>query len=101
MFRAILGRVKKIVGELVEFARGTKQALMEESVSALEGEYVELESAFLSMVLGPLVGIKTVTPLFSLELLEPLSTELKILESRALKGEDVLADLMASFGGEW
>lgn len=97
----MLNGIKRVVRELVEFARGVKQAVIEESVSALEEEFIELESAFLFMILGPLVGIKTITPLLSLELLESLSAEIKILESRAFKGEDVLSDLMASLGGEW
>ncbi|MEM2006302.1 MAG: hypothetical protein QXG17_03340 [Sulfolobales archaeon] len=93
--------VRKAVTELVKFIKGVRQALVEGSVSALEEEFIELESAYLLLVLGPLVGVKTITPLLSLELLEPLSAELRILESRAFKGEDVLADLMAALGGEW
>lgn len=97
----MLNTVRKAVSELIKFAKGVKQAVLERSVSAIEEEFIELESAYLLLVLGPLVGVKTITPLLSLELLEPLSSELKILEGRALKGEDVLADLVAALGGEW
>ncbi len=98
----MLDRFRNIVRELVELVGGLRRAVVEESVSALEEEYVELESAFLFMVLGPLVGIKTSTPMLSLELLDSLSpAEIRILESRAFKGEDVLGDLFAALGGEW
>ncbi len=97
----MLRKILSYLRELFMFIRGVQRALIENSVSALEEEYIELETAFLLMVLGPLVGLKTITPLLSLELLEVASSELKVLESRAFKGEDVLGDLMASLGGEW
>ncbi len=93
--------IKKILSEFVDFIRGLHQAVIEDSVSALELEHDELEATFLTVVLGPLVGITTVSPIFSLELLDVLRNEVKILESRAVRGEDVLGDLMASLGGEW
>ncbi|MDW8045299.1 MAG: hypothetical protein RMJ31_05965 [Nitrososphaerota archaeon] len=80
------------------FIIGVDQALREESVSALQTEYVELEGAFLTMIFSPLIGIRLSTTLISLELLEELKGELKVLESRAFKGEDVLTDLMSSLG---
>jgi len=92
---------KKILREFVNFVKGVNQAIVEDSVSALELEHNELEAAFLTIVLGPLVGVTTLSPVLSLELLEALRNEIKILESRAVRGEDVLADLMASLGGEW
>jgi len=88
-----------ILREFFNFIRGIDQALIEESVSALQLEYVELEVAFLTLVLGPLVGVKTVPTLLTLELLEPLRDEVRILASRAPRGRDVLADLMSSLGG--
>lgn len=97
----MLEKLKGIIRELLWFIRGVDQALLEESVSALEGEYLELETVFLTIVLGPLVGIRTLTPLLSLELLDTLRDELRILASRAFKGEDVLGDLMSALGGEW
>ena len=92
---------KKILKEFMDFIKGINQAIIEDSVSALELEHNELEAAFLTMVLGPLVGVITLSPILSLELLEALKNEIKILESRAVRGEDVLGDLMASLGGEW
>jgi len=92
---------KKILKEFMDFIKGINQAIIEDSVSALELEHNELEAAFLTMVLGPLVGVTTLSPILSLELLEALKNEIKILESRAVRGEDVLGDLMASLGGEW
>lgn len=93
--------LKRALSELLNFIRGVHQALVEESVSALEGEYLELEYAFLLIVLGPLVGVKTITPLLSLELLDALKGEVGVLASRAYKGEDVIGDLMSALGGEW
>ncbi len=93
--------VKRFLGELVLFVKGINRAILEDSVSALELEYSELEAAFMTIVLGPLVGVKTVSPILSLELLSTLKDEVKFLESRALKGKDLLGDLMSSLGGEW
>jgi hypothetical protein len=97
----VLERLRRAIRELLEFVRGVDRALLEESVSALEGEYLELEYAFLVAVLGPLVGVRTITPLLSLELLDTLRGELRVLASRAFRGEDVLGDLMSALGGEW
>lgn len=94
-------RVYNVLREFVNFVRGVNQAIIEESVGALELEYVELEAAFLTLVMGSLTGVKTIPTLLSLELLEPLKDELKVLTSRAVKGKDVLGDLMSSLGGEW
>lgn len=93
--------IKRILRELVNFVKGINQAMIEDSVSALELEHNELEATFLTMVLGPLVGITTLSPILSLELLDALRNEVKVLESRAARGDDVLGDLMASLGGEW
>lgn len=92
---------KNVLRELVNFVKGINQAVVEDSVNALELEHNELEAAFLTMILGPLVGVTTLSPLLSLELLEALRSEIKVLESRATRGEDVIGDLMASLGGEW
>lgn len=97
----MLKLVKKVLSEIVSFVRGINQAVLEDSVSALVLEHNELEAAFLTIVLGPLVGVRTVSPLLSLELLNVLKGELKVLESRAIRGVDVIGDLMSSLGGEW
>ena len=93
--------VKRIFKELVEFAKGFHQAIIEESVEAIEAEYLELENAFLTMIFGSLIGVKTMPTLLALELLNSVCDEIKILLSRGVKGEDVIADLMSSLGGEW
>lgn len=95
----MLKAISRIVSEVKSFVRGVKEAMIEESVSALEAEYIELENVFLLVLLGPLVGIKTVTPLLSLELLEPLVPEIRTLESKAVRGEDVIGELMSALGG--
>jgi hypothetical protein len=97
----LLDSVRRFFREVKEFVKGNVEALFEESVSALEGELLELESAFLFITLGPLVGVKTITPLLSLELLDAVKDEIRILLSRAYLGEDVLGDLMSALGGEW
>lgn len=93
--------LKKVLSEVVAFIKGINQAILEDSVSALVLEHNELEAAFVTIVLGPLVGVRTVSPLLSLELLNSLKSELRILESRAVRGTDVIGDLMSSLGGEW
>lgn len=95
MFFELLRRALK---ELYELLRGIDQAMLEESVKALRLEHAELEIAFLTIVLGPLVGVKTVPTYLSLELAEALRGELKFLFTRSMRGDDVLADLMSDLG---
>lgn len=90
---------KRIFVELKAVLSGIFGSLMEESVGAMEQELRELESAFLLLVLGSLVGVRTITPMMSLELLEALSDEIKLLEERAYRGEDVIGELMSALGG--
>ncbi|MEM0014858.1 MAG: hypothetical protein QXS42_03600 [Zestosphaera sp.] len=97
----MLRLMRRILSEVIAFIKGINQAILEESVSALVLEHNELEAAFVTMILGTLVGVRTVSPILSLELLDALKSELKILESRAVRGGDVLGDLMSSLGGEW
>jgi len=77
------------------------RANVENSVSALQLEYNELNYIFLLMLMGSFVGIKTVPPLLSLELLEAVSDDLRYMASRAVRERDVFADVMSSLGGEW
>ncbi|MEM0046761.1 MAG: hypothetical protein QXR92_05315 [Fervidicoccaceae archaeon] len=93
--------MKQLLRELVLFMKGMNRAVLEDSVSALQLEYSEMLATFVTIVLGPLVGVKTVSPILSMELLEALKDEIKVLESRAVRGDDVLGDLMSSLGGEW
>jgi hypothetical protein len=97
----VLKKIRGFLREVVLFIKGFNQAILEQSVEALEAEYFELENAFLTMLFGPLIGVKTIPALLSLELLEAVKEEISILESRGFKGEDVLGDLMSSIGGEW
>jgi hypothetical protein len=97
----VLKKIRGFLREVVLFIKGFNQAMLEQSVEALEAEYVELENAFLTMLFGPLIGVKTIPALLSLELLEAVKEEVSILESRGFRGEDVLGDLMSSIGGEW
>jgi hypothetical protein len=97
----VLKKIRGFLREVVLFIKGFNQAMLEQSVEALEAEYFELENAFLTMLFGPLIGVKTIPALLSLELLEAVKEEVSILESRGFRGEDVLGDLMSSIGGEW
>lgn len=91
--------VLRLFHEMMKLISGIFNSLIEDSVGAMEQEQRELESAFLMLVLGSLVGVRVMTPLLSLELLEALSDEIKLLEERAYKGEDVIGELMSSLGG--
>lgn len=93
--------MRSLINELLLFLKGLNQAILEQSVEALRAEYLELENAFLTMLFGPLIGIKGPPLLLSLKMLEAVKDEISILESRGYKGDDVLGDLMASLGGEW
>jgi len=93
--------VKKIVSEILQFFKGMYQANVENSVSALQLEYNELNYTFLVTLLGSFVGIKTVPPLLSLELLEAVRDDLRYISSRAVRERDIFADVMSSLGGEW
>lgn len=93
--------VKAIVSEVLQFLKGVYRANVENSVSALQLEYNELNYAFLVTLLGSFVGIKTVPPLLSLELLEAVRDDLRYMVSRAVRERDIFADVMSSLGGEW
>lgn len=97
----LLSKIRSLLSEFILFIKGLNQAILEQSVEALEAEYIELENAFLTILFGSLIGIKTTPALLSLEILHAVKEEISILESRGIKGEDVLGDLMASLGGEW
>lgn len=90
--------LKKFFAELRLFFKGVGRALLESSVQVLEAEYLELENAFLTMLLGSLVGIKTMPSLIALEVLATVRDEVKVLLTRGYKGEDVFADLFGVLG---
>ncbi|MCS7106687.1 MAG: hypothetical protein NZ902_01070 [Acidilobaceae archaeon] len=91
--------VSSIARKIVAFLRSVERAMREESVHAIEQELKELESAFLLMILGSFVGVRTMTPLLSLELLEGLQEEVELLRERAFKGEDVIGEVASALGG--
>lgn len=93
--------MKKILSEILQFFKGVYRANVENSVSALQLEYNELNYTFLVTLLGSFVGIKTVPPLLSLELLEAVKDDLRYMVSRAVRERDIFADVMSSLGGEW
>lgn len=94
-------RVTKVFKGLVDFMKGIHRATIESSTTSLEVECAELEVALLYMVLGSTVGVLPIPTTLALELMPYLKNELKLLESRSVRGADVLSDLMASLGGEW
>jgi hypothetical protein len=97
-----LGKLlKRGFREAIEFFRGMGQALVEQSVESLELEYLELEHAFLTMVLGGLVGLPLAPMGVAAELAPELEKEVKILFERTWRGADTIADFFSSFGGEW
>jgi len=92
--------VRKI-SEILQFFKGIYRANVENSVSALQLEYNELNYVFLVTLLGSFVGLETAPPLLSLELLEAVRNDLRYMASRAVRERDVFADVMSSLGGEW
>ncbi|MEB3798750.1 MAG: hypothetical protein GSR83_00215 [Desulfurococcales archaeon] len=75
--------------------------MREQSVETLEQEYLDLESAFLTMILGGLVGIPIIPGRVARELLPLVADEIRIMEKRAFLGADVIADYFSTMGGEW
>ncbi len=75
--------------------------MSEQSVETLAPESLDLESAFLTMILGGLVGIPIIPGRVARELLPLVADEIKIMEKRAFLGSDVIADYFSTMGGEW
>jgi len=97
----ILSFFKTIILEFVNFNRGIFQAMREQSVETLEQEYLDLEMAFLTMILGGIIGIPLIPGRVARELLPLVADEIKIMEKRAFLGTDVIADYFSTLGGEW
>jgi len=93
--------LKSLLREVKAFFLGMHQAMIEQSVEVLEVEYLELEHAFLTMVLGNLVGLPLAPLSIAAELAPLLEDETKILFSRTWRGADSIADLFSTMGGEW
>ncbi|MCE4614191.1 MAG: hypothetical protein F7B60_01490 [Desulfurococcales archaeon] len=75
--------------------------MREQSVETLEQEYLDLEMAFLTMILGGIIGIPLIPGRVARELLPLVTDEIKIMEKRAFLGADVIADYFSTLGGEW
>ena len=93
--------VKTFAGLLYRFTIGYFQAVHQQSVDALQLQERELENAFLSLVLGGLVGLPLVPLGLAAELAPLLKDEIKVLEERHFLGSDVIGQYFGSLAGEW
>jgi len=99
--RKIIHFFKNLILEFLRFNKGIFEAIREQSVETLEQEYLEIENAFLSMVIGGIVGIPLLPSGIAMELLPLVKEEISIMEKRAFLGADTLADFFSTLGGEW
>jgi len=86
---------------LREATIGFFRGLLGETTGVLVLQYLDLENAFLTLVLGSLVGIPIVPVGVAMELAPLLKDEVKIMEQRHFLGSDVLAEYFSELGGEW
>lgn len=93
--------LRRLLGEAKAFITGMQEALIEQGVEVLELELLELEHAFLSLVLGSLVGLPLAPMGVAAELAPLLEGETRILFERTWRGADAIADLFSRMGGEW
>ncbi len=103
-----MGAASRLAGLLRELARaaygltiGIFKAVHEQGVEALQLQEAELNNAFLSLVLGGMVGLPLAPIGLAAELLPLLKDEVRVMETRHFLGADVLADYFSSMGGEW
>jgi len=98
-------RLKSAIRELgrllYNITLGIFKGIEEQSVEVLRLQYLELENAFLSLVVGGMVGLNAVPLGLAMELLPLLRDEIAIMESRHFLGSDVMADFFSAMGGEW
>ncbi|BES82305.1 hypothetical protein [Pyrodictium abyssi] len=97
----MLHPLRRLLDEARAFLAGMHGALIQQSVEALELELIELEHAFLSLVLGGLVGLPLAPLGVAADLAPLLEDEARILFERTWRGSDVIADLFSRMGGEW
>ncbi|RUM46930.1 MAG: hypothetical protein DSY37_04135 [Hyperthermus sp.] len=97
----MINKLKDIVKTMLAFAKGMQQALVEQSVETLELELLELQHAFLSIVVGSLAGLPLAPIGLAAELAPLLEDEMKILFERTWRGGDAISDLFSRMGGEW
>lgn len=97
----MLRLLRRLLDGARAFLAGMHEALIQQSVEALELELLELEHAFLSLVLGGLVGLPLAPLGVAAELAPLLEDEARVLFERTWRGSDVIADLFSRMGGEW
>ena len=93
--------LSRLAREIRDFLAGLHVALVEQSTEALELEMLELEHAFLTLVLGSLVGLPLAPLGLAAELAPLLEDEVRVLYERTWRGGDVISDLFSRLGGEW
>jgi len=99
--REFIGAFKGMLRELTSFIFGMGQAVVEHGVESLQLQYLELENAFLTIVMGGMVGMPFVPLTISMELAPLVGEEVRIMERRHMLGGDVLSDYFSSMGGDW
>ena len=100
-WRGVKSVTKGVAKLLYRLTLGFFEAVHQQSVEALQLQERELENAFLSLVLGGLVGLPLVPIGLAADLVPLLKDEIKILEERHFLGSDVIAQYFGSMGGEW
>ena len=93
--------VKELETIIHNLTIGIFKGMIEQSVETLQLQLLDLENAFLTLVVGGLVGMPLVPIGIAMELLPSLENELRILEERHFLGSDVLAEYFGTLGGEW
>jgi hypothetical protein len=98
---SLMSTVKMSLREVVRLMLGIFTAFEEESTETLQLQLREMENAFLSLVLGGLVGLPLVPMGLAAELAPLLKDEVRTLEKMHFLRADVLADYFSRLGGEW
>ncbi len=93
--------LKRVLRTLAELVKGLGTSLVEQSTETLRLEMLEMEHAFLTLVLGSIVGVPVLPVGLAMELLPYVKDEINILAERSARGVDLLADFFSTLGGEW
>lgn len=101
VLREVIGALRGMAREFSLFIFGMGRAMREHSVEALQLQYLEMENAFLTIVMGGLVGMPFTPLAISMELAPLLKEEISIMEKRHALGGDLLSDYFSSMGGDW
>jgi len=99
--RDVVSTVKASLREVLSLMLGIFTAMEEQSAETLQLQLRELENAFLSLVMGGLVGLPLVPMGLAAELAPLLRDEVRVMEKMHFLGADVLADYFSTLGGEW